>query len=399
MSLLPVADAKARVLAGVKPLSVELVPLARADGRVLARDLKATRDQPPFPASAMDGYAVRAADAVKGARLKVIGTAHAGHAFRGAVRSGEAVRIFTGAPLPLGADSIVIQENADAAQDSVVINEPARLNQHIRERALDFKKGEVLLKAGTRLNSHSVGLAAAMNHARLPLHRKPRVAIIATGDELVAPGGRPRTDQIISSNTVALAALCAQTGAEVRDLGIVADTLAATRRAIAKALDADIVVTSGGASVGEHDFVQEALKQSGVKIGFWKIAMRPGKPLMFGRKGKTRAIGLPGNPVSALVCARLFVVPLIEALIGLAPREETIAARLGASLAGNDARQDYLRARLERQDDGTYIATAFAKQDSSMLRTLAQSGGFIVRPPYAPALAPGAPVDVLPIDT
>jgi molybdopterin molybdotransferase len=220
---------------------------------------------------------------------------------------------------------------------------------------------------------------------------------LATGDELVPPGGKPRADQITSSNTLALAALAARAGAEVDDLGIVPDRLAATRRAISRALDFDIIVTSGGASVGEHDHVQEALKQSGIRIGFWKIAMRPGKPLMFGRKGRVRAIGLPGNPVSALVCAQLFLVPLIEALTGLSPHEETITARLGVAMPANDARQDYVRARLARQRDGSFIATPFAKQDSSMLRTLAESGGFIVRPPHAPALAAGAEVDILPL--
>jgi molybdopterin molybdotransferase len=399
MSLLPVTEAKERILAGVKPLAAETIPLVEADGRVLARDLAASRDQPPFAASAMDGYAVRAEDATRGARLRVIGTAHAGGAFRGALAADKAVRIFTGAPLPQGADAIVIQENVTPNGDSIVVNEPARLGQHIRKRALDFAKGDALLKAGTRLTPHAIGLAAAMNHARLSVHRKPRVAIIATGDELVAPGEKPRADQIVSSNSVALAALATRAGAEVRDFGIVADTLAATRRAIAKARDFDIVVTSGGASVGERDFVQEALKANGIKIGFWKIAMRPGKPLMFGRKGKARAIGLPGNPVSALVCAKLFLVPLIEALSGLPLRDETIMAKLGADLPANDSRQDYLRATLERQADGTFVATPFAKQDSSMMRTLAQSGGFIIRPPHAPALSVGAQVSTLPIDS
>lgn len=399
MSLLPVGEAKERILANVKPLAAEPIPLADADGRVLARDLTASRDQPPFDASAMDGYAVRADDAVRGAQLRVIGASHAGRAFRGGLAAGQAVRIFTGAPLPRGADAIVIQENVTPEGASIIVNEPARLGQHIRKRALDFTKGELLLQAGTRLASHSLGLAAAMNHARVSVHRKPRVALIATGDELVAPGEKPRADQIVSSNSVALHALATRAGAAVRDFGIVADTLAATQRAIAKALDFDIVVTSGGASVGEHDFVQEALKANGVKIGFWKIAMRPGKPLMFGRKGKTRALGLPGNPVSALVCARLFLIPLVEALSGLPPRDETITARLGVSLPANDSRQDYLRASLERQADGTFIATPFAKQDSSMMRTLAQSGGFIIRPPHAPALALGAQIPVLPIDS
>jgi molybdopterin molybdotransferase len=316
MALLPVEEALARILKDVKPVAAEAVPLAEAPGRVLAEPLKTRRDQPPFAASAMDGYAVRTANVAQApVRLKTIGMAAAGHAFTGSVKEGQAVRIFTGAPLPRGADTVVIQENATAETGFVTINQTARLAQNVRNRGLDFKAGETLLSPGICLNARDIGLAAAMNCAPSEYGEAALVAVIATG-ELVLPGAR--ADQIFSSNSHALAAMAEHFGAKVLNLGIVADSLKATERAIAKAAAADILVTSGGASVGDHDFVQEALKRSGVRLDFWKIAMRPGKPFMYGRRGRQRVMGLPGNPVSALVCARLFLKPLLDALLGLA---------------------------------------------------------------------------------
>ncbi|MFO0993488.1 MAG: gephyrin-like molybdotransferase Glp [Hyphomicrobiales bacterium] len=399
MSLLPVDEAKARILSGVKPLSPEPVKLGDALGRVLARDLKATRDQPPFAASAMDGYAVRAADvATAPARLKVIGMAPAGHAFDGTVRTGETVRIFTGGPMPRGADTVVIQENTTRDGDAVIVNKAPIPGHSVRGKGLDFRKGETLIAAGTRLDASAIGLIAAMNHAEIAVRRPPRVTLFTTGDELVPVGGKPGPDQIVSSNSIALAAFIRHFGGEPRDLGIIPDRLSATIRAIGRAKGSDILVTTGGASVGDHDFVREALLAAGIKIDFWKIAMRPGKPLMFGRKGGLRVIGLPGNPVSALICARLFLKPLLDALLGLAPENPARLARLADPMGANDDRQDYVRATLTRDAEGGLLAKPFPKQDSSMLRTLVEAGGLIIRPPQAPPAPAGTLVSVLPID-
>ncbi len=399
MSLLPVDEAKARILAGVKPLPAETVRLGDALGRVLARDLKATRDQPPFAASAMDGYAVRAADtSTAPARLKLIGVAPAGHAFAGTVGAGQAVRIFTGGPMPRGADTVVIQENTDADGGHVIINKAPIPGHSVRGRGLDFRKGETLVTAGTRLDASSIGLVAAMNHVEIAVRRAPRVTLFTTGDELVPVGGKPGPDQIVSSNSVALGAFIRHFGGAPRDLGIIPDRLNATIRAIGKAEGSDILVTTGGASVGDHDFVREALIAAGIKIDFWKIAMRPGKPLMFGRKGKLSVIGLPGNPVSALICARLFLKPLLDALLGLPPEPPPPLARLGAGMAANDGRQDYVRAELARDAEGRLTVKPFPKQDSAMLRTLVDAGCLVIRPPNAPAAPAGTLVPALPID-
>jgi molybdopterin molybdotransferase len=399
MSLLPVDEAKARILSGVKPLPAETLKLDRALGRVLARDLKATRDQPPFAASAMDGYAVRAADtAGVPARLKVIGMAPAGHAFAGTVRAGEAVRIFTGGPMPRGADTVVIQENTDTDGDFVIVNKAPVLGHSVRGRGLDYRKGETLLTAAMPLDASAIGLIAAINHAEIPVRRAPRVTLFTTGDELVPVGGKPGPDQIVSSNSIALAAFIRLFGGEPRDLGIIPDRLSATIRAIGKAEGSDILVTTGGASVGDHDFVREALIAAGIRIDFWKIAMRPGKPLMFGRKGNLRVIGLPGNPVSALICARLFLKPLLDALLGLPPEPSPPLARLAAAMPANDGRQDYVRAELARDAEGRLTVKPFPKQDSSMLRTLVDAGCLIIRPPNAPAAAAGTLVPAQPID-
>src|SRR4029079_13777341 len=368
MALMPVEEAKARVLRGAGALPRERVALHQCAGRVLAADVKARRDQPPFPASAMDGYAVRYADVEKApARLRVIGMAPAGHGYGGTVAPGQAVRIFTGAPLPKGADTVVIQENAEAGDGEVRIGVAAqRLGQHIRRRGLDFAKGQTLLRRGALLGAREIGLAAAMNWPSLPVTRRPKVAIFSTGDELVAPGRAPKPDQIVSSNSFALAAVVPRYGGEAIDLGIVPDKLSAISRAIRKVSEADILLTTGGASVGDHDLVQAALKEAGIKLDFWNIALRPEKPLMFARDGKRRILGLPGNPVSALVCARIFLKPLIFALLGLPAGDDVVRARLGSALPANDLRQDYLRANVSRDANGTLTATPFKLQDSSM---------------------------------
>ena len=400
MALIPVDEAKERILKGATALPRENVPLHHCAGRVLAADIKAKRDQPPFPASAMDGYAVRFADVETApSRLKVIGVAPAGRGFQGTVKPGEAVRIFTGAPVPRGADTVVIQENTEAGDGHVSVNVPAqRVAQHIRRQGLDFAKGVSLLRKGTLLGAREIGLAAAMNWPELPVARRPKVAIFTTGDELVSPGKTPRPDQIVSSNSFALAAFVCRYGGEAIDLGIVPDNINAISRAIRKAAAADVLLTTGGVSVGDHDLVQAALQAEGIKLDFWKIALRPGKPLMFARSARRRILGLPGNPVSALVCARIFLKPLIFALLGLPSADDMVKARLGSPLPANDLRQDYLRALVSRSADGAYTATPFPVQDSSMQRALTEAGGLIVRAPHAPEARQGDPVDLMLLD-
>ena len=400
VGFLPVEEARARIVKGVKPLAGEAVALEMALGRVLAAPLKARRHQPPFDGSAMDGYAVIAADTVAApVALKVIGVSAAGLRYRGPVRSGETVRIFTGAPMPKGADAVVIQENvAVQGKPFVLIEKAVSAAQNVRRAGLDFHRGEELLARGIRLSARDMGLAAAANASHVEVRRKPVVAILSTGDELVLPGQTARPDQIVSSNSHALAAMAEHFGAEVFNLGIVPDRLKATERAIAKAAGADILLTTGGASVGDHDFVQEALRHSGVRISFWKIALRPGKPFMYGRRNGQHVLGLPGNPVSALVCARLFLKPLLDAMLGLAVTDDLVEARLGAAMQENDGRQDYVRAMIVTAANGSRTATPFARQDSSMQRTFRESQALIVRPPHAPAADVGATVKILPLD-
>ncbi|QGZ33327.1 gephyrin-like molybdotransferase Glp [Stappia indica] len=399
MALISVDEALSRLLGGIEPVGGETVPLASANGRVLAADLAATRTQPPFAASAMDGYAVRAADiAAVPATLKLIGEAPAGRAFTGAIKAGETVRIFTGAPLPEGSDTILIQENTERDGDLVTALESAPPGKFVRPAGLDFKAGETLLAAGTRLDYRRLALAAAMNHPVLELRRRPKVAILATGDELVEPGEQPGSDQIIASNHAGIAALVEDCGGEPLQLGIAADRREhiAEKIAGARAAGADILVTLGGASVGDHDLVQEVLAASGMELGFWRIAMRPGKPLMAGRIEGMRVLGLPGNPVSSLVCGVLFLRPLIDALLGRPPRRrDAELLPLAADIGGNDQREDYLRARILRQDDGTERVAPFERQDSSMLATLTRADALVVRPPHAAPLPAGTPVPVL----
>ncbi|WP_137392359.1 molybdopterin molybdotransferase MoeA [Rhodoligotrophos defluvii] len=397
--LLPVEEALARVLDGVAPMPAEQVPLDEAWQRTLADDVIATRDQPPFDASAMDGYAVRGDDVdQKTPRLSVIGTAQAGHAFRDTLGPGQAVRIFTGAPLPDGADTVVIQENTRREGDAVVLTEPGQRGRHVRRRGLDFRAGDVLIPAGVRLNARHIGLAAAANHGMLAVRRRPRIAILSTGDELVPPGGNPRADQIISSNDRALAAFARAMGAEPIDLGIAGDSLQALDEAIGRGLHADVLVTIGGASVGERDLVQQALTARGLALDFWRIAMRPGKPLMFGRLPSTRVLGLPGNPVSALVCARIFLRPLIAALLGRPHRDELEMLPLAKSLPENDQRQDYLRARFVHRPDGSLAVEPFSLQDSSLQQSFAAADCLVIRRPFAPAAPAGSLAEILRLD-
>lgn len=397
---LSVEEALQRIVADVAPTPAELVPIAESAGRVLAEPLAARLTQPPFDASAMDGYAVRGADVAHlPATLKVIGQAAAGHPFEGRVGEGEAVRIFTGAPLPAGADAIVIQENTSATDGSVEVREGHPDRAHIRRRGFDFQQSDVLLEPGRRLGPREVTLAAAGGHGEVPVRRRPVVAILATGDELVPPGTLPGPGQIISSNPLGVAALLTQAGADARLLGIAQDTRDSLVRHVEAAREADVLVTIGGASVGDHDLVGPVLKSLGMELAFWKIAMRPGKPLLHGRLGAQRVVGLPGNPVSALICTRVFLVPLVRCLLGL-PQKETAAVRatLAEPVEANGPRQHYMRATLESQSDGRQQVRLAHSQDSSLLAPLAASNVLLVRPPSAPALPAGAEVDVLLLD-
>ena len=399
MALMPVSDALSAVLAGAEPLAEELVALDEAYHRILARDVAALRTQPPEAMSAMDGYAVRTADADHvTARLRVIGEVAAGRPFDRALQRGEAARIFTGGVIPEGADAVVIQEDTIAEGDHVVITEAAVKGRHIRPAGVDFREGMVLLKAGHRLSDRDLSLAASMNHPTLPVRRRPRVALLATGDELVMPGSTPGPGQIVYSNGYALRALVRAEGADPIDLGIAADTLPSTVAGIRRAREAaaDILITTGGASVGDHDLGKQALDAEGVEMAFWKIAMRPGKPMMHGRLGAMRVIGLPGNPVSSYVCSLLFLVPLIRCMLGLESihiARET--ALLGRDLGANDVREDYLRARLEQRADGTLVATPVTQQDSSLLGHLALSQVLVIRPAFAPKALAGSPCEIL----
>src|SRR6266404_6134938 len=396
---MPVADALSAVLAGAEPLPEEMVALDEAHRRVLARDVAALRTQPPQAMSAMDGYAVRSADASHvAARLKVIGEVAAGRPFDRAVGAGEAVRIFTGGVIPPGADAVVIQEDTVRDGGGITVTEAAVAGRHIRPAGVDFREGDVLLKGGIRLTDRDLSLAAGMNYPELAVRRRPKVAVLATGDELVMPGSTPGPGQIVYSNGYALRALARAEGAETVDLGIAADTVAATTEGIRRARDlgADILITSGGASVGDHDLVKQSLEAEGVTIAFWRIAMRPGKPMMHGRSGAMRVIGLPGNPVSSYVCAFLFLVPLIRALSGRAAIHHVReTALLGRDVVANDAREDYLRARLEERADGALTATPVNHQDSSLLANLAAARALVIRAPFAPAAGAGSPCDIM----
>jgi molybdopterin molybdotransferase len=396
---MPVADALSAVLAGAEALPEEMVALDAAHHRVLARDVEALRTQPPQAMSAMDGYAVRSADASHvSARLKVIGEVAAGRPFDKPVGAGEAVRIFTGGVIPQGADAVIIQEDTVVDGDRIGITEAAIAGRHIRPAGVDFREGDVLLAAGSRLSDRDLSLAAGMNYPQLAVRRRPKVAILATGDELVMPGSTPGPGQIVYSNGYALRALARHEGAETIDLGIAADTVEATTLGIRRARDsgADVLITTGGASVGDHDLVKQSLETEGVTMAFWRIAMRPGKPMMHGRLGTMRVIGLPGNPVSSYVCGFLFLVPLIRMLSGRTTIHHTReTALLGRGVAGNDLREDYLRARLEVRGDGALVATPVNHQDSSLLGNLAAARALVIRAPFAPMAAAGSPCEIL----
>ena len=394
--LLPVEEARARILASLTPTAAETIALPEAAGRVLARPVLARLTQPPADVSAMDGYALRAADGVLGARLAVIGAAPAGHPFTGSVGPGQAVRIFTGGFLPEGADAILLQEDAEAADGAVLVKEGVTPGRWVRKRGLDFAEGEELLAAGRRLTARDIGLAAASNNPWLAVHRRPRIGILATGDEIALPGDPIPPGGIVSSNAHALAALIRAGGGEPIVLPIAPDDASAIADIAAAAQAYDMLVTTGGASVGDHDLIQQALGGEGFELGFWKIAMRPGKPLIWGRLGRVPVLGLPGNPVSALVCAIIFLLPALARLSGL-PGAPTPSRRVicAAPLAENDRRADFLRASLDTDAEGHITVRPFPVQDSSMLATLARADALVLRAPFAPALPAGAEVEAI----
>jgi molybdopterin molybdotransferase len=394
--LLPVEEARARILASLTPTAAETIALPEAAGRVLARPVLARLTQPPADVSAMDGYALRAADGALGARLAVIGAAPAGHPFVGSVGSGQAVRIFTGGFVPEGADSILLQEDAEAADGAVMVKEGVTAGRWVRKRGLDFAEGEALLGQGRRLTARDIGLAAASNNPWLAVHRRPRIGILATGDEIALPGDPIPPGGIVSSNAHALAALIRAGGGEPIVLPIAPDDASAIADIAAAAQAYDMLVTTGGASVGDHDLIQQALGGEGFELGFWKIAMRPGKPLIWGRLGRVPVLGLPGNPVSALVCAIIFLLPALARLSGL-PGAPTPSRRVicAAPLAENDRRADFLRASLDTDAQGHITVRPFQVQDSSMLATLARADALVLRAPFAPALPAGAEVETI----
>lgn len=398
MPLMPVAEALQRVLAGARALPAEEVPLHHAFGRVLAKDLAALRTQPPAALSAMDGYAVRADDVANGpATLTVIGEVAAGHPFSGKVGPGQAARIFTGGVMPDGADTVVIQELATRDGDTVTTHKPTARARNVRAAGIDFTQGDILLRAGRRLTDRDLMLAAAMNHPTLSVHRRPKIAVLGTGDELVAPGSSLNAGEIVYSNGFALTALAQNEGAEVTNLGIARDRLDDIAAAIRRARDsgADILLTSGGASVGDHDLVQKALTAEGLDLSFWRVALRPGRPMMHGRLGDMHVLGVPGNPVSSYVCAFLFLAPLIRTLSGRSDGAQVPeAARLGCDMPANDERADYIRATLESGPDGL-VATPLPVQDSSLMAPLAQADCLLIRPPGALAAAAGSPCVIL----
>ena len=390
--MISVEEARALLFDLVSPLPAETVALAEAAGRILAENVAATRDQPPFAASSMDGYAVRAAEVELHAMFKVVGEAAAGRRFAGSVGPGQAVRIFTGAPVPDGADFVVIQEDVDRRGDLITITDAPGEKANIRPAGIDFSIG-TQITAPRQLRPEDVALMAAMNIASVPVNRKPVVALISTGDELVMPGETPGPDQIIASNTFGLKALLENAGAQVRVLPIAQDTLASLETAFGLAQGADLVVTIGGASVGEYDLVADVSEGLGLKQSFYKIRMRPGKPLMAGRLGDAAMVGLPGNPVSAMVCGYLFLIPMVRRMLGFEQALQPFQrARLSAPLGKNGPREHYMRAVL---DNGGIRACD--DQDSSLLSVLAQANALLVRQPHDPAREAGDEVLYLPI--
>ena len=398
MSLLPVADAIAAIVQRVPAPVAETVPLTAAAGRVLLAPVIAAHNQPPFDASSMDGYAVRAADIVSGHRLAIIGVSQAGVGFAGSVGAGECVRIFTGAPVPTGADAVIMQEEATAADSFVTFSAAAAPGKNIRVQGNDFRAGQTLLATGMRLGPMQLIVAAAANAAELVVARRPRIALLATGDELVTPGTALAADQIVASNSYGLAPLLEPYAETVTDFGIARDDRAALRSKLQAmfAGEPDIVVTTGGASVGDHDIVQELLLEFGVTLDFWRINMRPGKPLMFGTRGKTLIFGLPGNPVSAMVTATVFIKPALRRWLGVA-EPASWHLPLAEPTPPNTARRHFMRAQVLQTTTGPQLLP-IALTDSGQTSSLAQAEMLIVQPEFDPGQPSGTIVEALPVD-
>ena len=399
--LVPVTEALAKVVNGAKPLPSENVPLNLAANRVLAADVKALRSQPPFDVSAMDGYAARTSDLAANKPLKLVGESAAGHRLKCELQAGEAARIFTGAVVPGGADVVVEQESAKRDGDLVTL--PAyEAGKNIRAAGVDFREGDVILKRGLRLSARAVGLAAAMDHATLVCAKRPRVAILSTGDELVAPGAGGPPERIVASNHFSVAALCEQEGAEVVDARVLKDKLDLISEAIEGAKEsADVIVTLGGASVGEHDLIRPALDKAGAVIDFHRIALRPGKPTLSGGVGPARVLGLPGNPVSTFVCSVIFLVPLLRKLQGMSePVQKPLPAILGEDVWENDQRADFIRSVSRYDDEGRRVVMPFLKksQDSSFTSVLAKADCLLIRAAGAPAAKKGGRCEIIPLD-
>lgn len=395
--MLSVAEALKKVTAGFSIVSAEQVALSDALGRVLAEDVESRLTHPPADVSSMDGYAVRAEDVAEApVTLTQIGESQAGSGFDGSVGAGETARIFTGAPVPNGADTIIIQEVTDSDGNKITIKETTSKGEFIRKAGQDFKSGEVLLSAGRVLTARDLGLAAAMNVPWLTVRRKPRIAYTATGDEVMMPGDPVGPDQIVSSNSIALGAYIQSLGGQPVDLGIARDTEDSLRQIIAGAKGCDLLITIGGASVGDYDFVRKVLNEEGMDLGFFRVAMRPGKPLIFGNMSGIPVLGLPGNPVSAGVTSVIFLKAAMNVMLGLKDEDGTQpTALLGRDLKENDKRQDYLRAELNRDKDGNLVATPFERQDSGMMARFASADCLVIRPVKAPAAKAGDRVDIL----
>ncbi|WP_138933783.1 gephyrin-like molybdotransferase Glp [Roseovarius arcticus] len=388
--MITVEDALSKLFELAQPLQAEMVPLRAAAGRVLARPVSATRDQPPFAASAMDGYALRGSDASAGARFDVVGEAAAGHHWEGTLAPGQALRIFTGAPLPISADRVVIQEDTIRTGSVITLEESLDAGPHVRPAGADFRAGD-MMEAPRLIGPHDIALLAAMNIAQVPVSRRPSVAIIATGDELALPGEVPGPGQIIASNTFGLAALIEAHGGTARLLPVARDHVASLKTAFALARDADLILTVGGASVGDHDLVGRVAQDLGLLRSFYKIAMRPGKPLMAGKLGQAVMVGLPGNPVSAMVCGHVFILPMLRAMLGLGNSPTpSFAATLGVDLPANGPRAHYMRAHLEAG-----IVTPATSQDSALLSVLTRSNALLIRPAHEPARASGSNARVM----
>jgi molybdopterin molybdotransferase len=402
-SLTPVAEARRSIVARLAPLPTEIVSLDAALGRVLATNATARISHPAADVSAMDGYAVRAEDAKRDAVLKLVGESAAGHPWSGTVASSQTVRIFTGAHVPAGADAIVIQEDTTRDSDKVTVTEAAVHGRHIRKEGQDFKNGDIGLTAPRRLTARDVGFLGAMNNAQVTVYRRPVVGLLSTGDEIVEAGGDLKPGQLTSANGPGIAAFVTARGAIAHNLGIAPDNKATLRTMMERAADVDILVTTGGVSVGDHDHLKEVLGDLGLDLAFHRIAMRPGKPLLFGHirtpKGTTPVMGLPGNPVAAMICAMMFLGPALAAMQGLPGDPPNVGtARLGTALKANDQREDYLRSQLASGSDGIPVATPFPVQDSAMVSALARADALVIRPPFAPAANAGDLVPIVTLD-